>query len=356
MKCYRNARGVARHVLGLIAACLLALPLTAAAVGLCSGRMINPITDICWKCVFPITVGGVPVASFGAEDFAEGSVNSPVCFCPAPPPVFVRPGFTISFWEPVRLVEVTREPYCFISIGGVKLAPGVFAPGGTIKSVAAADKKTSSAFYQVHYYIYPVAALINMVTGTACMDPTPAFDVGYVTELDPFWADDELAFILNPEAVIFANPIAQMACAADCVAASVGFPLTPLFWCAGCQGGMYPLTGNIQSSAVTSGGVASSALLVQRMLYKLHRQGLLWGSVGAGALCGKYPMPILTKGQYKTQMTYPVPETLGAGPLMPFCCQPLGRTETLWGIGKEFPVKGEDFAYLIWRKRNCCAF
>lgn len=342
--------------LWLAAVISLLLPAVAAA-GLCTGRILNPITDICWKCVFPITVGGVPVASFSQEDFSEAKVSSPVCTCPAPPPLFVRSGVTISFWEPVRIVEVTREPYCFISIGGVKLAPGVLAPGGTIKDVAApGNKVTSTAFYQVHYYIYPVAALIDMVTKSACMDPTPTFDLGYVTELDPLWASDELAFILNPEAVIFANPIAQMACAADCVAASAGFPLTPLFWCAGCQGSMYPLTGNIQSSAVTTGGVASSALLVQRMLYKLHRQGLLWGSIGGGALCGKYPMPIVTKGQYKTQLTYPVPETFGAGPLSPFCCQPLGRTDALWGLGKEYPVKGEDFAYLIWRKRNCCAF
>ncbi|WP_422822808.1 TraU family protein [Vibrio fluvialis] len=28
----------------------------------------------------------------------------------------------------------------------------------------------------------------------------------------------------------------------------------------------------------------------------------------------------------------------------------------MWGAGREFPYKGEDFTYLIWRKRTCCAF
>jgi hypothetical protein len=68
--------------------------------------------------------------------------------------------------------------------------------------------------------------------------------VAYITELDPLWNADELSFILNPEAILFGNPIAQAACAADCVAATAGFPLNPLFWCGGCQGSLYPFTGN----------------------------------------------------------------------------------------------------------------
>ncbi|MHC0449638.1 MAG: TraU family protein [Candidatus Lariskella arthropodorum] len=30
--------------------------------GACQGRFLNPITDICWSCIFPITVGSVPIA------------------------------------------------------------------------------------------------------------------------------------------------------------------------------------------------------------------------------------------------------------------------------------------------------
>ena len=36
------------------------------------------------------------------------------------------------------------------------------------------------------------------------------------------------------------------------------------------------------------------------------------------------------------------------------CCQPFGRTTVIWGAGKEYPVKGEDFAFMLFRKRNCC--
>jgi type-F conjugative transfer system pilin assembly protein TrbC len=75
---------------------------------------------------------------------------------------------------------------------------------------------------------------------------------------------------------------------------------------------------------------------------KLHRQGLLWGYYGREGLCGKYPMPIIRKSQYRISMTYPLPQTDR--------CQPLGATETLWQSGREYPYKGEDFGYIVWRE------
>ena len=167
--------------------------------------------------------------------------------------------------------------------------------------------------------------------------------MGYVTELDPLWQDDELTFILNPEAILFGNLIAQAACAADCVAASTQLPLDSLFWCGGCQGSLYPFSGNI---AAHVGGVQGSLLATQKMMAKLHREHLLWGTSGKKALCDKYPLPVIKKSQYKTQMTYPSPQTDD--------CMPLGRSDALWASDKEFPYQGEDFGYLIFRKRNCC--
>jgi conjugal transfer pilus assembly protein TraU len=60
----------------------------------------------------------------------------------------------------------------------------------------------------------------------------------------------------------------------------------------------------------------------------------------------------MDKTHYKMQMVYPIPNTLKDGSQ---CCQPYGRTTMIWGAGKSFPVSGEDFAYQIFRKRNCCA-
>ena len=145
---------------------------------------------------------------------------------------------------------------------------------------------------------------------------------------------------------MFANLPAQAACAADCTASSAGLPLDALFWCAGCQGGMYPLTGNVVAHV---GGVQASLLAGQRLLYRLHRAGLAWGTSGSAALCGRYPMPVMKKSQYRWQMTQPVPAT---SPLTG--CNPTGRSSVLWESLRELPVAGENFGYLLWHKRNCC--
>ncbi len=36
------------------------------------------------------------------------------------PPIPI-PGVSIGFWEPVRLVDITRTPYCMVNLGGVSL-------------------------------------------------------------------------------------------------------------------------------------------------------------------------------------------------------------------------------------------
>ena len=59
----------------------------------------------------------------------------------------------------------------------------------------------------------------------------------------------------------------------------------------------------------------------------------------------------MDKTGYKYNMLYPVRQT---EKIAGRCCQPFGRSTILWGAGKEIPFIGEDFAYQIFRKRNCC--
>ncbi|MBB6193242.1 hypothetical protein FHS51_003498 [Sphingobium wenxiniae] len=168
----------------------------------------------------------------------------------------------------------------------------------------------------------------------------------YMTEVDPLWQDDSLAALINPEAIIFANPLAKAACAGDCIAGTVNLPLDQLFWCAGCQGGMYPLNGNIPASI---GHVQSSRLALSRFAYKMHRQALAWGTMGSAGLCKKYLMPVMRKQQYRFQMTNPIPTVNGR-----FACSAIGASTMPPDAGRAYPAGGEDMGYLVWRKRNCC--
>ena len=303
----------------------------------CVGRFINPISDICWSCLFPITICGMKVSS-GSED--TNNPKQPICMCGKPIP---RVGLPISFWEPVRLIDVTRIKFCLVNMGGLQIGTDSIRGHGNV-STGATTGNIKNSFYQVHYYVYPVLHWLELLTEFVCMDKGQ-FDIAYITEFDPLWNDDETAFVLNPESVIFGNPIAQAACAADAVASTVHFPLDAMFWCAGCQGGIYPFTGHVPYHV---GAVQASLLITTKMLAKMHRETLAEGTSGQAALCGKYIMPVIMKSQYKQQMTYPSSTTGHGG------CKPLGRTSVPWEGGKEKPYTGEDFGYLIWRKRNCC--
>src|SRR3546814_17195329 len=95
-----------------------------------------------------------------------------------------------------------------------------------------------------HWDVYLWLYWMEILTDFVCFEQA-SFDIAYMTEFYPLWQYDSLAALINPEAIIFANPLAKAACAGDCIAGTVNLPLDQLFWCAGCQGGMYPLNGKI---------------------------------------------------------------------------------------------------------------
>ena len=322
---------------------LLLFVIDAAEAKKCTGRMVNPITDICWSCILPISIGAAPVVQGTTPDTINFS--SPVCACPAPPPIFVRIGVAVGFWEPIRLVDVTKEPFCFVGIGGEKIDPGIPLGSGGDPEVGAGTE-LNPATWSVHWYQYPVFNLLSLLMDRLCVENTQNFDVAYITEVDPLWQDDELAFILGPESILFGNLIAQAACVADCVSSSTWLPLDPLFWCSGCQGGMYPVNGRV---AAHNTSIQSSSLVVSRMIYKMHRETFLPITSGPEAICSAIPSPMIKKSQYRTQLTVPIPT------IDPFFgCNQLGKSTFFWESFREIPVKGEDFNYLLWRKRNCC--
>ena len=305
----------------------------------CTGRFVNPLSDVCWECLFPISIGPVSIGSAsGAPDTPNPS--SPLCLCGAP---FPRIGLSLGVWEPARLMDVSRAPWCFPNLGGLTIDPGL--PAGRGRTGSSGGDGAKGSVWHAHYYVYPLLSWIGALLDLGCLEGG-GLDIAWTSELDPAWLDDELTFLLNPEAALFANLPAQAACAADCAAASTGLPLDRLHWCAGCQGGMHPLTGNV---AAHVGGVQASLLAAQRLVYRLHRAGIARGTSGSRALCGRYPMPVMKKSQYRWQMTQPVPATSAITG-----CNPTGRSSVLWETLRELPAAGENFGFLLWRKRTCC--
>ena len=294
------------------------------------GKFINPLTDVCWECMFPITISGVNVTPQYSE---STKYNKPVCLS------YGVPGIPLTFWEPSRLVDVTRHSYKLLGLGGISIGDENIKNRGT---TSVDNTGQRSSFYHVHWYFYPLLSLMNLFSDFLCVTGGD-IGVAYLTEFDPLWNNESLSFILNAEAAIFSNPIAQLACVSDCGAANFNKNLDKLFWCGGCQGSLYPFTGKVSHH---TGAIQASSLLVHRMIAKLHRIGFVKGYQKYNFGKPSY-MPLIKKSLYKTQLVYPVAQIKGP-------CHALGKSDMVWGAGKSFPIGGEDFVYLVWKKKQCC--
>lgn len=308
----------------------------------CEGRWINPITDICWKCIFPMSIGKTKVSSSGLPDTQNPNVMQT---CPFPPPIFKRVGIAVGYWEPSNVTDVTRSPMCMVNLGGMQI-------GGFKKQLIGSAAKAGSqrngrngTFYHTHWYQYPVVSWLKLFSDDMCFQDGD-FDIGYMSELDPMWNDDILSAYVNPEAALFGNPIAQAACVADAIAAETGLPLQALFWCAGSHGSVYPFTG---TTTRENSPLSQAALMSERMNFKLHRQGVVKDTYGYDtAVCFSGSETIIPKERYRYQLVNPIPDANA--------CHPYGRSVMRWQIGKDTPTTSKNYGYMIWRKRNCVVF
>jgi conjugal transfer pilus assembly protein TraU len=306
-----------------------------ASFGIIMGRAIASLHQ-----VFPIKIGGLQITpSFGNEDFTEGS-SFPICYCGW------RVGLKIQFWEPLAIGEATMLPMCFPTFGVQLPFPGVVGTSNIgqqeTSTGATSDVQMDLNSYQAHYIKYPLFMILNIFTDLTCIELS-GFDIGYFTEIDPTWQNDMWATLLFPESYLVSNFLAQLACIPDAVTAQFGKPLDPLFWCMGSWGSVYPVSQNTSHTT----NVTASAATIAKLIMKLHREGLLWGTYGSGqGVCKKLPMPIWRKSQYNM---FPL------WPKMRAKRQPIGRSDLIWGYGLDIPgVNHHVWAYAIYSKRFCC--
>lgn len=313
---------------------LVLFSINSVFASLCTGHFVNPITDVCWSCLFPLSVGSTGIVSSGLPD--TENAKSPVGVCPAT--VGTRIGLNMGYWEPIAMVDVTDTPYCMVNLGGMQLPLGKKTKRGGKQLVGHGQVQ---AFYHAHWYRYPLIAWLNLVTSSSCHQ-TEGFDVAFLTELDPTWSDSMMSFILNPEAILFANPPAQAACAADSMSATLlNKPLDKLFWCAGSQGSHYPLSGHINAPLSP---VQSALLLAERLNFKMHRLTLVKDS-DPNSPCFEKTYPVLPKSRYRYQMVNQVTDG--------HHCWPSGHSSLEWESFKIKPQTYAQYGFLVWRKRNC---
>lgn len=301
----------------------------------CRASFINLFTDINWAGIFPVEIAGVEIKGPSDEIGNPDNIHSVVCICNREGKFVV--GITVSYWEPARIIETTKTPWCFPTLGGIKLSePNPGTQQGT------ESKDRGFAKQNAHWMLFAVWDIMNLFMDVPCV-PHEGFDIAYITEIDPTWNNDLVGFLLNPEALLFANPVAQLACMADSIASTLEWPIDPLFWCMGGQGSAYPLTGNITDRNYINANYG----LAQRMIYKMNRMMLTWDT--AMDQCGAKITPIWVKRHYKLHMVKPVRSAV----------MPIGKASVLWEQGKNPPFgtsKGapDNFSWLMFRRVKCC--
>ena len=96
-----------------IAIAVIAVALSANPVlAICQSTLFNPINDVCWQCIFPFRLGNITIASSGIDSPSD-NVGNPLCICGAGKVI----GLKASFFEPARVEETVKDPYCFNLIG-----------------------------------------------------------------------------------------------------------------------------------------------------------------------------------------------------------------------------------------------
>lgn len=339
--------------------------------------------NINWHCYFPVRIAGAKIDPFKDDgdnvdrenvmpyasefqqrwkqeaDVPHKDSGGGKVFCQCDTPGLIgtalnmstQTGVRVSFWEPVRVVEVVKDSWCFPFLFSTDLGEedkAGDAGQGLRKSKDGSneilDEASRTAFWQVHYYIFPVLAVLELLTDFICMDMS-GFDLAYVTEVDPRWDDEELGALLSPESVLFSNPVTQLACIPDAMATTLKSTIDLLYWCQGGWDTIFPLSGYVSHTSY----IESEAAAMGRTIFNLHRNFVLWGTIGENALCQRYPMPIWRKSQYRWQLMWPRRDNT---------CRVLGESDLFWSSMKNPPTPKtnmDNFVNLLWRKRNCCA-
>ncbi|MGR9587085.1 TraU family protein [Pandoraea sputorum] len=311
---------------------------------MCNGSFPNLITDVCYDCIFPISImGGFVNLGGSSEDYSTGVNGFPICVCANNLGV----GTPVSLWEPRYMVDTTNKPGCMPLLGGIDINTPYNAAeyGGEKTTTAALGGKRKAAFMHVNEYVNPVMTALGVVVNNPCLD-NRSFDVPFLSWADPTWNDDALSLMLTPYAYPFAGVPSVAAELPDAISATFGFPLEILFWVAGSWGPMYPLNGNV---AIANTPEQVSHLMVARLFAKLHAAGAQQSTAGQEALtsCGALGVPqlVMDKRQYKTNRVFPFPDNL---------CTPIGRPLPFQEMGAARP-QDKDYGYFVFQRKDCCA-
>jgi conjugal transfer pilus assembly protein TraU len=201
------------------------------------------------------------------------------------------------------------------------------------------NTEDATVFSQVHYLTHPVLDVIISEFDNMCWEFSDN-KMEYISESDSEW-QDIYSSMWWPEAEMFANLSMVEACMADAATSQFGAPIDALYWCMGAWGMLFNMNGHMNQNEYTTG----NAGLAARTIAHMGRRGCLMDA--ASTTCYAIPMPIWIKSYFRLQPLRPTERSAQI---------PIGLAPLLWsGNLNNVDQDGDNFAWLLWRLRICCA-
>lgn len=210
----------------------------------------------------------------------------------------------------------------------------------------------SQSFIQANMISFPILALLSTaIPDFICFEKNTEAMGTWLSDVDPMYQNDILSNNSSEASptgrALFNNPIAELACFADCIGATADSPINELYWCNGCRG-----SAGGQSTGYNKLGdpVEYGEMVAFRRLHTMHETVVALKTSNANfafvgnslrdSMCSSKYFPYIIKSQYYYQVAYGEAKPFGA-----------------WRTHFEFvsSTDGNDsFFAWIWRVRDFC--
>lgn len=264
-------------------------------------------------------------------------------------------GIKMRIADMVGFAEVTDTPFyfpCFMNNRPNKLS--MHKRSSKFALTTEGNDNHIGTYMNAHFITYPVFAVLNLFTNQACLAASK-IDLPFIGEIEPEWYNEFIASYTHPENILVSNPIAQIACLADCASSAFKKPNEALIWCRGCWDPQKAGDGRVRGK----NGILNAAELSVNMLDFMAMSfrsaqsipisalpaGVHVPSLNANAIaCGtrKY-FPRIIKPAYFLQPAYPV----ATSPI------PIGYPPLVWTNFKTVPGYTST-VFAVWKRKVCC--
>lgn len=261
-------------------------------------------------------------------------------------------GLRARIAEPAFATETTNDPWNIVGLG-IKLDKSPGRKRGTSR------KGDDEGFRRyLHTIAFAPLGLLNFVQDSVCFERLTGASFLYWSEIIPTATNDIVALFTQASKgplskIWYNNPIATIACVADCAATSFDKPLNALHWCAGCAG----VTGNNTSygegkdnDPITSHHVFSLSAIddlhYAGVMSKVSNSNFTFSPVTKipNSMCTPAYFPLAIKSQYYLQLAYPTV----------WDATTIGKFRASWAEFKNKPFSGDDVMMWGWLIKDTC--